>query len=52
MVSVPLAGATELELPLELPEGLATVVLVVDEGRGDRNARQKVTVTRLSLEPA
>lgn len=50
--TAPLAGATELRVPLSLPTGLATVVLVVDEGRGDRNARTPLTVVGLSLDPA
>ena len=52
VASVPLAGATDLEIPLRLPEGLATVVLLVDEGRGELNARAKTTVRRVSLGPA
>jgi hypothetical protein len=46
---VPLAGATELAIPLELAGGLSTVVLVVDEGRGALDARAPLTVTGLRL---
>jgi hypothetical protein len=47
-----LAGETALRIPLELPPGLSTVVLAVDEGRGELDAREPVTVVGLSLEPA
>lgn len=50
--AAPLGGETSLRLPLELPRGLATVVLVVDEGRGERDARDPVTVVGLALDPA
>ncbi len=49
---IPLAGETRLRLPLVLPRGLSTVVLVVDEGRGTLDARVPVTVHELSLEPS
>jgi hypothetical protein len=46
---VPLAGDTAPVIPLELAGGLATIVLVLDEGRGVLDAREPVTVTGLSL---
>jgi hypothetical protein len=46
---VPLGGDTAPVVPLELTEGLATVVLVLDEGRGELDAREPITVTALSL---
>ena len=49
---LPLTGETALRVPLTLPAGLSTVVLVVDEGRGELDAREPVTVVRLALEPA
>ena len=49
--AVPLAGETALRIPLSLPAGLSTVVLVVDEGRGVLDARTPVTVVGLALEP-
>jgi hypothetical protein len=52
--AVPLTGETALRLPLSLPAGLSTVVLVVDEGRGVKDAgtpRTPVTVVGLSLAP-
>jgi hypothetical protein len=39
-------------VPLELPRGLSTVVLVVDDGRGTLDVREPVTVVALSLEPS
>jgi hypothetical protein len=52
VATLPLGGRTSLQVPLELPRGLATVVLVYDEGRGELAAREPVTVVDLSLEPA
>jgi hypothetical protein len=49
IATLPLAGETSLRLPLDLPRGLATVVLVVDEGRGELDAREPVTVVGLRL---
>jgi len=49
--ALPLAGETALRIPLSLPAGLSTVVLVVDEGRGVLDARAPVTVVGLALEP-
>jgi len=49
---ISLSGETALRVPLELPRGLSTVVLVVDEGRGSLDAREPVTVVALSLEPS
>jgi hypothetical protein len=49
--AVPLAGETAVRIPLGLPAGLSTVVLVVDEGRGVLDARTPVTVVGLGLEP-
>jgi len=49
IATLPLAGETSLRLPLDLPRGLATVVLVVDEGRGELDAREPVTVVELRL---
>ena len=51
VAAVPLAGETALRIPLSLPAGLSTVVLVVDEGRGVLDARTPVTVVGLALEP-
>ena len=51
VAAVPLAGETALHIPLSLPAGLSTVVLVVDEGRGVLDARTPVTVVGLALEP-
>jgi hypothetical protein len=51
VAAVPLAGETALHIPLSLPAGLSTVVLVVDEGRGVLDARTPVTVVALALEP-
>jgi hypothetical protein len=51
LATVPLGGATSLQVPLELPRGLATVVVVVDEGRGELSAREPLAVVGLSLEP-
>jgi hypothetical protein len=48
---IPLSGETRLSVPLSLPRGLATVVLVIDDGRAERDAREPVTVVGLSLEP-
>ncbi|HSD28793.1 MAG TPA: hypothetical protein VLL75_15945 [Vicinamibacteria bacterium] len=48
---VPLGGETGVSVPLSLPRGLATVVLVIDDGRGERDAREPVTVVGLSLGP-
>jgi hypothetical protein len=50
IVEIPLAGETTLRLPLALPRGLSTIVLVVDDGRGTLGAREPVTVVGLSLE--
>jgi hypothetical protein len=47
--TLPLSGATDLRLGLDLARGLNTVILVVDEGRGERDARQPVTVTAVRL---
>jgi hypothetical protein len=47
-----LSGQTVLRIPLSLPRGLATVVLVVDEGRGELDAREPVTVVGLRLSEA
>jgi hypothetical protein len=47
-----LSGETELAIPLSLPRGLSTVVLVVDEGRGELDAREPVTVVGLRLSHA
>ena len=49
--TVPLAGETALRLPLSLPAGLSTLVLVVDEGRGVLDARTPVTVVGLAVFP-
>jgi hypothetical protein len=52
--ALPLTGETALRLPLSLPAGLSTVVLVVDEGRGVKDARTPrtpVTVVELALAP-
>jgi len=51
VAALPLAGETALRVPLELPRGLSTVVLVVDEGRGSLDAREPVTVEGLALVP-
>jgi hypothetical protein len=51
VASLPLGGEMSLSIPLELPRGLATVVLVLDEGRGTLDAREPVTVVGLSLVP-
>jgi hypothetical protein len=50
VAAVPLSGDTALRIPLSLLRGLSTVVLVVDEGRGELDARDPVTVVQLSLE--
>jgi hypothetical protein len=47
-----LAGETAVLLPLSLARGLGTVVLVVDEGRGELDAREPVTVVGLRLSRA
>ena len=47
--AIPVSGATGLEIPLDLPAGLSTVVLVLDEGRGELDARSPLTVTGLRL---
>ena len=47
-----LSGETALRIPLELPRGLSTVVLVVDEGRGELDAREPVTVVGLAARSA
>jgi hypothetical protein len=49
---LPLGGETAVRVPLALVPGLSTIVLVLDEGRGNLDARQPVTVAGLSLEPA
>jgi hypothetical protein len=49
VAALPLAGETALRIPLSLPRGLSTVVLVVDEGRGELDAREPVTVVGLRL---
>ncbi len=49
VATVPLAGDTEPAIPLDLTGGLSTVVLVLDEGRGERAAREPVIVTGLRL---
>lgn len=46
---VPLTGETQLRIPLELPRGLCTVVLVIDDGRGSLDSRERVTVEGLTL---
>jgi hypothetical protein len=46
---LPLAGDTALRVPLALPSGLSTIVLVVDEGRGVLDAREPVTVEELAI---
>ncbi|HYN01869.1 MAG TPA: hypothetical protein VE359_05460 [Vicinamibacteria bacterium] len=51
VAAVPLAGETAVRIPLRLPAGLSTVVLVVDEGRGVLDARTPVTVVGLALSP-
>jgi hypothetical protein len=51
VAALALGGATGLRVPLELPRGLSTVVLVVEDGRGTLDAREPVTVVALSLEP-
>jgi hypothetical protein len=48
---LPLAGETSLRVPLALPAGLSTIVLVVDEGRGVLDARVPVTVEGVTLVP-
>ena len=50
VAALPLSGDTALRIPLSLPRGLSTVVLVVDEGRGELDAREPVTVVQLSLD--
>ncbi len=52
VAALPLSGETALRVPLELPRGLSTVVLVVDEGRGELDAREPVTVVGLSIQSA
>jgi hypothetical protein len=52
VATLPLAGETTLRLALELPRGLSTVVLVLDEGRGELDAREPVTVVGLSIQSA
>ena len=47
--AIPVSGATGIEVPLDLPAGLSTVVLVLDEGRGELDARSPLTVTGLRL---
>jgi hypothetical protein len=49
LAALPLAGETSLRLPIDLPRGLATVILVVAEGRGELDAREPVTVVELRL---
>jgi hypothetical protein len=44
-----LSGDTALHIPLELPAGLSTAVLLVDDGRGELDAREPVTVVGLRL---
>ncbi len=44
-----LSGETALHIPLELPRGLGTLVLLVDKGRGELDAREPVTVVGLRL---
>jgi hypothetical protein len=51
VAAVPLGGETALRIPLALPSGLSTVILVVDEGRGVLDARHPLTADGLSLEP-
>jgi hypothetical protein len=46
---LPLAGETSLRVPVVLPSGLSTIVLVVDEGRGVLDAREPVTVEELAI---
>jgi hypothetical protein len=46
---IPLGGETTLRLPLALPRGLSTIVIVVDDGRGGLDAREPVTVVGVSL---
>jgi len=52
LAALALGGETELRVPLEVPRGLSTIVLVVDDGRGSLDAREPVTVVALSLEPS
>jgi hypothetical protein len=49
VAALPLAGETSLRVPLQLPRGLATIVLVVDEGRGQLGAQHHVTVATLGI---
>jgi hypothetical protein len=46
---IPLSGETALEIPLDLPVGFSTIVLLVDEGRGVLDAREPVSVLGLAL---
>ena len=52
VAETPLSGETALRISLSLPRGLGTVVLVVDEGRGELDAREPVTVVGLALRHA
>ena len=52
VATIPLSGETALRVLLDLPRGLSTVALVVDEGRGTLDAREPITVVGLSLEPS
>ena len=51
VAAVPLGGETTLRIPLALPLGLSTVILVVDEGRGVLDARHPLTADGLFFEP-
>ncbi len=52
IADVPLSGETSAVIPILLPAGFATVALLIDEGRGELDARVPVTVVGLSLQPA
>ncbi len=52
VAEVPLSGETRAAIRVELPGGFATIVLLIDEGRGELDARAPVTVVGLSLRRA
>ncbi len=52
IAEVPLSGETSAAIRAELPGGFATIVLLIDEGRGELDARAPVTVVGLSLRRA
>jgi hypothetical protein len=52
VAAVRLGGETSLRVVLDLPRGLATLVLVLDEGRGELDAREPISIVGLSLQPA